>query len=247
MYAQQKRRPLQTENPAMSNADISRLLGEMWRNASPSEKQPHMEREEVERKLHKAKMEKWKNNQKLENAMKPSTPRSYRVTTPRAMVMMEGNGGDPRKLDRRQDVATFIREGAESHSRFGKSRIFGTSAYLLCIISAHLLPTSDAASVEDSGQSMLLSSTSHPTNASSAHWFHHETPENNPHYHHYHRRTDSSSSHEYRYDSSTWAAQPPTPLTVTTTVTARALYGLKTEEESSSARVVHYSYPRPPE
>lgn len=143
MYAQQKRRPLQTENPAMSNADISRLLGEMWRNASPSEKQPHMEREEVERKLHKAKMEKWKNNQKLENAMKPSTPRSYRVTTPRAISVMEGNGGDRRKLDRRQDVATFIREGGESHSRFGKSRIRNVSiSPLLCtVISPNLLPT----------------------------------------------------------------------------------------------------------
>ncbi|KAL7429493.1 hypothetical protein ACHAXH_004085 [Discostella pseudostelligera] len=82
MYAQQKRRPLQTENPAMSNADISRLLGEMWRNASPS-------------------------------------------------------------LDRRQDVATFIREGGESHSRFGKSRIRNVSiSPLLCtVISPNLLPT----------------------------------------------------------------------------------------------------------
>ena len=120
MYAQQKRRSLQSENPDMPNADISRLLGEMWRNASPSEKQPHIEREEVERKLYKAKVEKWKNDNKLEKAMKPSTPRSHGATMTRTMVAMEGNGGDPRKLDRRQDVATFIREGEESHSRFGK-------------------------------------------------------------------------------------------------------------------------------
>lgn len=56
MYAQQKRRLMQIENPNMPNSDISRLLGDMWQNASPSEKRPHMEREEVERKLYKAKV-----------------------------------------------------------------------------------------------------------------------------------------------------------------------------------------------
>lgn len=33
MYAQKKRKLLQAENPDMPNADISRLLGESWRNA----------------------------------------------------------------------------------------------------------------------------------------------------------------------------------------------------------------------
>ena len=32
MYAQQQRKVLQAENPDMPNADISRLLGETWRN-----------------------------------------------------------------------------------------------------------------------------------------------------------------------------------------------------------------------
>lgn len=32
MYAQQQRKRLQADNPDMSNADVSRLLGETWRN-----------------------------------------------------------------------------------------------------------------------------------------------------------------------------------------------------------------------
>ena len=56
MYAQNKRRQLQSENPDIPNADISRLLGEHWRSASPEEKAPFLQREEIERKHYKAKV-----------------------------------------------------------------------------------------------------------------------------------------------------------------------------------------------
>jgi len=95
MYAQQRRRPLQKENPDMPNADISRLLGELWRNTNMPEKRPFLEREEVERKIYKAKMEAWKNNQKLEKSLK----------SPSAM-----SGYAQKKPDQRQDVASFTRE-----------------------------------------------------------------------------------------------------------------------------------------
>ncbi len=89
-------------------------------------------------------MEKWKNDEKLEKAMKHLTPRSYEVTTPvRAIVAMEyRNDGDPRKLDRRQDVASSIRDGEELYSRFGKQRIiFGTPAlHLLSAPCSMILP-----------------------------------------------------------------------------------------------------------
>jgi len=71
MYAQQKRRPLQRENPDMPNADISRLLGELWRNTSLADKRPFLEREEFERKIYKAKVEAWKNNEKLATSLTP--------------------------------------------------------------------------------------------------------------------------------------------------------------------------------
>ena len=104
MYAQQKRRPLQLENPDMPNADISRLLGEIWRNTSMAEKRPFLEREEVERRMYKAKMEAWKNNQKLEKSIKSSAA---------------ATGYAAKKPDQRQDTTSFARE--ESHSnRYGE-------------------------------------------------------------------------------------------------------------------------------
>lgn len=102
MYAQQKRRPLQQQNPDMPNADISRLLGELWRNASIAEKRPFLEREEVERKVYKAKMAAWKNDQKW---VKATTTTSYAKRAAR---------------DDRQDESSFVREESHADERFGE-------------------------------------------------------------------------------------------------------------------------------
>jgi len=101
MYAQQKRRPLQQENPDMPNADISRLLGEIWRNTNMAEKRPFLEREEVERKIYKAKMEAWKNDEKLAKSMK-----SRVVAVAR------------KKLDKHQVAASITREISHSSERY---------------------------------------------------------------------------------------------------------------------------------
>ena len=109
MYAQQKRRPLQRENPGMTNADISRLLGELWRNTTVAEKRPILEREEVERKIYKAKMEAWKNDEKFLKSTK----------TLAAAATMTGYAG--KKVDQqRQDVASFSREELHSNQRYGE-------------------------------------------------------------------------------------------------------------------------------
>lgn len=47
----------------MSNTDVSRLLGEMWRNASPQEKAPYREQEERERAIYKENIKKFKDSQ----------------------------------------------------------------------------------------------------------------------------------------------------------------------------------------
>jgi hypothetical protein len=47
----------------MSNTDVSRLLGEMWRNASPKEKTPYREQEERERAIYKENIKKFKDDQ----------------------------------------------------------------------------------------------------------------------------------------------------------------------------------------
>ena len=72
MFAQTKRSLLQKENPDIPNADISRMLGEIWCKAGVDEKRPFLEREESERKLYKAKMERFKCDQKLAKSLAPT-------------------------------------------------------------------------------------------------------------------------------------------------------------------------------
>lgn len=94
----------------MSNADISRLLGEVWRGTSVAEKRPFLEREEVERKIYKAKMEAWKNDQKFHRSMKSTGS------------TLAGDVSVTKSLDQqRQDdtVSSFTRGGEEeSFSRY---------------------------------------------------------------------------------------------------------------------------------
>jgi len=45
--SQKRRKEMKASNPEMENTDISRLLGEMWRTASPLEKRPFVEQEKI--------------------------------------------------------------------------------------------------------------------------------------------------------------------------------------------------------
>jgi hypothetical protein len=87
----------------MPNADISRLLGEIWRGTSMAEKIPFLEREEAERRMYKAKVEKWKNDMKLERSMK-SSPKTKSKSKMKP-------GSNVKMPDRHQDVATLAQEG----------------------------------------------------------------------------------------------------------------------------------------
>ena len=44
-YSLSRRKGVKADNPDMNNTDISRLLGEMWRNARKDEKRPYVEEE----------------------------------------------------------------------------------------------------------------------------------------------------------------------------------------------------------
>ena len=59
-YSQGKRTQLKEQNPRLKNTEVSRLLGEMWRNASDEERRPHIEKEKVERAKYKKAMAKWR-------------------------------------------------------------------------------------------------------------------------------------------------------------------------------------------
>jgi hypothetical protein len=62
-YSQTRRATVKHDNPDMSNTDVSRLLGEMWRNASPKERGPYVEQEKRERAVYKDEIQKWRDDQ----------------------------------------------------------------------------------------------------------------------------------------------------------------------------------------
>lgn len=67
-YSQKRRSVVKEENPDMSNTDVSRLLGEMWRTASAAEKAPYVEQELVEREKYKAVIKKFREEQTKRDA-----------------------------------------------------------------------------------------------------------------------------------------------------------------------------------
>lgn len=72
-YSQKRRSMVKEKNPDMSNTDVSRLLGEMWRSASLSERAPYVEQEEVERAQYKEEIKNWREEQvKLDAASRTS-------------------------------------------------------------------------------------------------------------------------------------------------------------------------------
>lgn len=46
-YSKKRRSAVKEQNPDMGNTDVSRLLGEMWRNASEQERAPYVRDEKV--------------------------------------------------------------------------------------------------------------------------------------------------------------------------------------------------------
>jgi hypothetical protein len=62
-YSQTRRAVVKKDNPDMSNTDVSRLLGEMWRNASVADRAPYVEIEERERADYKERIKTWRDGQ----------------------------------------------------------------------------------------------------------------------------------------------------------------------------------------
>jgi hypothetical protein len=60
----------------MGNTDVSRLLGEMWRNASDEEKAPYVEQEEKERTAYKEEVKKFREKQAQLDAANRTTHQS---------------------------------------------------------------------------------------------------------------------------------------------------------------------------
>ena len=67
-FSKTRRKTVKEENPDVSNTDVSRLLGEIWRNATDEEKAPYVEAEIIERKKYKETMKKWREEQAQSDA-----------------------------------------------------------------------------------------------------------------------------------------------------------------------------------
>jgi hypothetical protein len=59
-FSQGRRRTIKGENPTMKNTEISRLLGEMWRNAPEEDRKPHIDQEKAEREKYKVAIADWR-------------------------------------------------------------------------------------------------------------------------------------------------------------------------------------------
>jgi hypothetical protein len=59
-YSQEKRHEVKESFPDMKNTEVSRMLGEMWRNAPEEERKPHIDREKVEREKYKVEIASWR-------------------------------------------------------------------------------------------------------------------------------------------------------------------------------------------
>ena len=81
-FSKTRRKTVREENPDVSNTDVSRLLGEIWRNATDAEKAPYVEAEVIERNKYKEVMKKWREEQaQMDAATKTSheaTPQIFR-------------------------------------------------------------------------------------------------------------------------------------------------------------------------
>mmetsp|Transcript_1761 Transcript_1761/g.3083 ORF Transcript_1761/g.3083 Transcript_1761/m.3083 type:complete len:389 (-) Transcript_1761:267-1433(-) len=71
-FSQDKRRRIKENNPSIRNTEVSRILGEMWRNASEDERRPHIEKEKEEREKYKVAIAKWREDyeKKMEDQRK---------------------------------------------------------------------------------------------------------------------------------------------------------------------------------
>lgn len=111
LWAKISRKDLQRQNPKMPNADISRLLGQVWRKLSPEEKRPFQEQEEKDRMIYNAEMEVWRNNKKYERAMHAI------------------NGRADKKQDaKKDDIVSFRQEESSAKQGYSECRM------LFCLI-----------------------------------------------------------------------------------------------------------------
>lgn len=61
-FSQGRRQHIKEKHPEMKNTEVSRLLGEQWRNATDEERKPYIEKEREEREKYKVSIADWREN-----------------------------------------------------------------------------------------------------------------------------------------------------------------------------------------
>lgn len=82
-FSQGRRSQIKAANPDLRNTQVSRILGEMWRNLSDDERRPHLEKEKEEREKYKVAMSEWKQ----ENEAKQEAQQNVLAETERQTQM----------------------------------------------------------------------------------------------------------------------------------------------------------------
>ena len=59
-FSQGRRQQIKDKNPDIKNTEVSRLLGELWRNATEEERRPYVEKEREEREKYKVSIADWR-------------------------------------------------------------------------------------------------------------------------------------------------------------------------------------------
>lgn len=82
-FTQGRRSRIKLENPDMKNTEVSKILGELWRNCTEEERKPYVETEKVEREKYKVAMSKWKEEQeKLQEEREKHQKKEYHQPPP---------------------------------------------------------------------------------------------------------------------------------------------------------------------
>jgi hypothetical protein len=63
-FSQGRRSQIKAKNPEMKNTEISKMLGNLWRNCPDDDRRPYVEKEKIERDKYKIAMAKWKSSRK---------------------------------------------------------------------------------------------------------------------------------------------------------------------------------------
>lgn len=92
-FSQGKRRTIKDANPSMKNTEVSRMLGEMWRNAPEEERKPHIDKEKEEREKYKVAIADWRKEfeAKMEKERKAQADQAAYM----ANMYQNPPGGDP--------------------------------------------------------------------------------------------------------------------------------------------------------